>query len=129
MHARWAQVGEEAKLLAKPENRLLGALRARQAVVARVAHRAEENRIGFFGERERRRGQWIAASLVTRAAHRRLVHFEAQLELGEHLARLPNDLRPDAVTGQDRDLHLRSTRETARAADSRTRGSCPRGEA
>ena len=52
VHLRRPQVREQAELLAQAEDRLLRALGALERVVARVADRAEQHRIGVFRERK-----------------------------------------------------------------------------
>ena len=60
MHARRAQIGEQAELLAQAEDRLLGTLGALELVVARIADRAEEDRIGLLGDLQGLRRQRVA---------------------------------------------------------------------
>src|SRR5204862_1141912 len=81
------------------------ALGSRQRVVARTAHRAEKDRVGFLGERKGGRGQRIFGRIVAGAADRGLAHLQFQAEALQYFARLGNDFRPDAVTGQQRQLH------------------------
>ena len=51
----WANlVGEQAELLAQPQDRLFGPQRALQPVELRIAYRAEQHRIGSLGQRQRR---------------------------------------------------------------------------
>ena len=129
MHARRAQVGEQPERLAQPKNRLLGALGALKLVVARVAHRAEQHRTGLLGNTQCGCGKRVARGLVACAPDRRSFHLQRQLERLQHPHSLRNDLRPDAVTGQNGDLHPRSTRDTGLCVALRTRGSCPPGAA
>ena len=48
-----AQVGEQAQFAAQAEDRLLGAERSRQVVAGKIAHRAEQHRIGGTRHLER----------------------------------------------------------------------------
>jgi len=50
----------------------------------------------------------------------RFLKIGLQAELLQHAQRLRNDLSPDAVTGQNGDVHVRSTRGTAFFAAPRT---------
>ena len=102
---RRAQVGEQAKVLAQPEDCLLGPQRALERVVLPVADRAEQHRVGRLRQLQCRVGQRMAMGLVRRAADRRRLELESQVERAEHLERFGNDLGADAVAGQDRDLH------------------------
>src|SRR6185503_14181018 len=119
----------QAELLAQAEDRLLRPLGALELVVARIAHRAEEHRIGLFGRVQRLRWKRVAVALVRRAADGSFAELNAEVQLVEDAARLRNDLRPDAVTGQHGDVHLRSTRGAALCAAPRRPRSCPSGAA
>src|SRR5467141_771457 len=121
VHLRRAQVGKQPELLAQPQQRLLRALGSWQRVVARAAYRAEENRVGFLGERKGGRGQRIFGGIVAGAADRGLAHLQFQAEALQDLARLGNDFRPDAVTGQERNFHQKYQGNWALRRASKTR--------
>src|SRR5436190_166425 len=87
--------------LSTEHTRLPRPLRALQLVVARIADGAEENRIGLLRQPQRGRRQRIAAGFVAGAADGRFLRLERQGELAQHLPRLRNDLRPDAVAGKN----------------------------
>ena len=122
---RRAQVGEEAELLAQPQERLLRALRARQLVVLRTADRAEEDRVGALARapasppaadrrRRRRRLPPTGASASSSASPSRASARRTR-------DRLRDDLGTDAVAGEDRDLQLNSHGCSARRRSSNAR--------
>jgi hypothetical protein len=101
-----AQIGEEMQFLAQPKHTLLRAELPVELVVFPVAGRAEQDRIGLFGDCKRRVGERISARIVSRAANGRFFELEGFAEAIQHLDRFPYDLRADAVTGQHCYLHF-----------------------
>jgi hypothetical protein len=102
---RRAEVGEQAQVLAQAQDGLLGAQRPVELVVLPVADGAEQHRVGFLGELERRFGQRMAVRLVGRAADQRRFHLELQVEHVEHLDGFRHDFGADAVTRENCDFH------------------------
>src|SRR5207302_10471618 len=99
---RGPQIGEQIELLAESKERMLGTFFAWQRVVTRTADRAEQDGIGLYRELQRRFRQRITRGVVGRAADRGLLDLEREappLQRGEHLDRLGNDFRADAVAG------------------------------
>jgi hypothetical protein len=102
---RRTEVREELQVLAQAEDRLLGTQRALELVVFPVADRAEQDRVGFFRERQRGIGQRMALRLIARATDRRFFKLELLAERVQHLDRFGGDFRTDPVAGQYCNLH------------------------
>ena len=102
---RRTEVREQLQVLAQTENRLLRTQRAFELVVLPVADGAEQDRVGFFRERQRRIGQRMALRFVARAANRRFFEFELFAEHVQDLDGFLDDFRTDAVARQHCDLH------------------------
>ena len=101
-----AEIGEQAQVLAQPQDRLLGAQRTLERVVLPVTHRAEQHSIGRPRELKRRVGQRMAVRVERHAAHQRLFRFEPKIQALQHAQRLRHDFRADAVAGQDCNFHV-----------------------
>lgn len=74
-----------------------------------TANGTQEHGIGRLGQSERGLGQGVARGVIARAADGRLFHFDFQTIAGKRLQdfhRLGDDFGPDAVTGQNCDLHI-----------------------
>src|SRR5205085_6779993 len=78
---------------------------ALQLVELPVAHRAEQDGVGFLRELERRVGQRVAVGFIGRAADEGGFHLELQVEDVQDLDGLGDDFGADAVARQDCDLH------------------------
>ncbi len=102
---RWPQVGEQAKLAAQTENRLFGAQFARQVVAGKIAHRAEQHRIGRARHFQRFGWQRMAVAAIGGGAD---IAFEqrqsGQRQRFQHAARLCDHFGPDAVAGENCDF-------------------------
>ena len=101
-HLCRAKVREEPELGAEREKGApFGTLLRRQRVPFGTAHRAKENRVRRLARGERRIGQAVPAQIMRHAADGMLGHLEVVPEPRydglEHLDRLRDDLRPDAV--------------------------------
>jgi hypothetical protein len=102
------EIGEEAEFLAQPPQGRAGLHGVRVAVVLRGPDRAEQHRVAGEHDVQGRPRQRIPRGLEPGAADRRLREGEARavgVEGAQHLQGLRHDLRTDAVTRQDRDLH------------------------
>ena len=95
-------------MLAQAENRLLRTQRAFELVVLPVADGAEQDRVGFLRQRQRRVGQRVALRFVARAANRRFFEFELFAEHVQDLDGFLDDFGTDAVARQHCDLHANS---------------------
>src|SRR3990167_4038610 len=100
-----AEVGEQAQVLAQPQNGLLGAELALQLIVLPVAHGAEQHSVGFFGQLQGGFGQGVAMGVVGHAAHQCGFHFQREVQGLEHLDGFGHDFGTNAVTRQYCDLH------------------------
>ena len=99
------EVGEQAQTLAQAQHRLLWTQRPVELVVLPVADRAEQNCIRRFSQLQRGVGQRMAVGFVGGAADQGGLHLERQVQHLEHLDRLGDDFRSDAVTRQHCDFH------------------------
>src|SRR5437764_9772532 len=104
------EVGEQAQVLAQSQDRLLGTELALQLVVLPVADGAEQHGVGLLGELQRGLGQRMAVAVVRDAADIGYFQLELQVEDLEDLDGLIDDLRADAVAGEDCDFHWGSFR-------------------
>ncbi len=102
------QVGEEAQLLAQPQERTLRTLVAGHIVPFGAAHRREQHGIAGPARIQRLSGQTGAHGVDGRAARQDLHIVEVMAEFGgdgvQDLQGLAGDLRADAVPGNDSDL-------------------------
>src|SRR6266581_4025454 len=107
--ANRAQIGEEAKSLAKSEQRRAGAkLAVRGGIIPfRSAHGAEEDRVRGFAEAQRLRAQRQAVRIDGRAAHDIVDIVERDASANRRSIQHPSGrsghLWPDAVSGEDDD--------------------------
>ncbi len=92
-------------MFAQAKNRLLGAQCALELVVFPVAHRAEQNRIGRFCQRQRTVGQRMAMCFIARAAHRGFFEIEMFAQCLENFDCLRHNFGPYAVARQYRNFH------------------------
>ena len=122
MHLRGAQVDEHAERLADAEQTHFGADRGVERVPLRAADRAHEHAVGCQARVDGRLRQRFAHRIDGRSADELLVVGERVAELRtdgvQALARLVDDLGPNAVALQQHDLvfhaRLRSAAFSAR---------------
>jgi hypothetical protein len=77
-----------------------------KVVTLRIADRAEQDRIGLAGNRQRFRRQRMPARLVGRAADQRLDQRQpGQIQRLQYPHRFAGHFGADAVTGENRNLH------------------------
>jgi hypothetical protein len=92
------------QLAAQAEQALLGTQWPIELLPMRTADGAEQNRIAALDELERVGRQRMTGGLVTGTADRRFCELELQLEIAaqtlQHLHRLGDDLRSDAIAGE-----------------------------
>ena len=117
-----AEIGEDAELLAQPQQRRLRALLVGHLVPFRPADRAEDHRIGGERLRHRRLGDRHAMRVVGGAADQILLDLEGAepglVHEGDDRLHLGHDLRADAVAGKKEDAvrHLGIAGEEAETA-------------
>ena len=114
-HGGGPEVGEQAQRRAQPQDRLFGPQVSGQRIARRIAHRAEQHRIGTLGQLQRGGRQRVAVRLVGRAAHRTFADLDAgQGQRIQHAAGFHHDFRADAVSGEGCNLHLSIRSSNAR---------------
>ena len=103
------QVGVDAQLGAQPEQGGLRPDRRRRAPL-RAAYGAQQHAVGLAAQVQGGRRQAVTVQVYGDAPEGRLGQFEivpeARCDGAQHAQPLGDDLRPDAITGQDRDMCL-----------------------
>jgi hypothetical protein len=101
-----AEVGEQPEIFAQAQDRLLGAERPVELVVFPVADRAEQHRIGVFGELQSCLGQRVAEGLVSRATDQCRLGFKLQVQNVQNLDGFGDDFGANAITRQNCNFHF-----------------------
>ena len=110
-HPRRAQVGEQAEVLSEAKDRLFRAQMAFECIARRIAHRAEQDRIGRARSLQGGFRQRVAMAVIGRPADIGTGQRQAwQVQRLKHRHRLRRYLRADPVTGQDCNLHYHPMR-------------------
>ncbi len=97
-----AQIGEELERLAQAEDRLFGTQRALEPVAVGIADRAEQDRVGTCGERQRLGRQRMAGGAIGGTADQTVLERQPEIERLQHAPRFDRHFGTDSVARKNR---------------------------